>query len=313
MKVAITGAGGYVGSLLARYHAERGDAVHALARDAAQVPALRGVTAYGVDLAIPKRAPDAFFDGADVLYHCAAEISDERRMRPVNVDATRVLLTRARGRIAHWVQLSSLSVYGRPRKGVITEDSTLRPANTYARSKRDADGLVAELSAGAYTYTIVRPSGVIGPRMRNRSMYGLVSTVMRGRFCFIGKPGAIGNFVHESNIVDALALCAVRPEARQRIYNVAQNCPIERMIAAVAETLSQPVPRIRIPEAVARVVAHCGRFVPAFPLTPGRVDALTSRVEYPSTRIERELGFRHRQSVEDALRDLARTFLASSP
>ena len=312
MKVAITGAAGYVGSLLMRAHVERGDAVHALARDAERIPALRGVARYGADLLHPGAIADAFFEHADVVYHCAAEIAHEPLMKAVNVGATRALLQRARGTVAHWVQVSSLSVYGTPRAGVITEESPLRPASPYAQSKCEADTLVASLSEDAFSYTIVRPSGVIGPHMRNRSIYGLIGAVDRGRFCFIGAPGAIGNFVHEQNVIDALLRCATRPQARGRTYNVAQNCSIEHMVNAIAAALGRTPPHVRIPEPLARMAAQIGSFMPGFPLTRSRVRALTSRVEYPTGRIEHELGFRHGKSITDALSELARLWTAST-
>lgn len=304
MRVAITGAGGYLGAMLVRAHAARGDMVQALARDAAGIPAAPGVTAIGVDLIDAGAVPLSFFERVDVLYHCAAEIGDESLMPAVNVEATRALVSRARGQVRHWVQLSSLSVYGNPRSGVVTEDSPLDPASLYAHTKREADALVAEQAQGAFSYTIVRPSSIIGRGMRNRSLYALVDAVARRRFAFIGAPGAIGNYVHEENILEALLACGTRGEARHRIYNVSQNCTIERMIATIASALGMAPPRARIPEPLARALAWAGRAAPGFALTPGRVDALTSRVEYPTDRIERELGYRSRKSVEDALRDL---------
>jgi len=305
VKVAVTGAAGYVGSLLVRAHAARGDAVHAVARKAEGVPQLPGVTAYGADVTLPGAIPDAFFEDADVVYHCAAEIAREPLMRAVNVEATRALLARARGRIGHWVQLSSLSVYGTPRAGVIDEASPMRPRTLYARTKAEADELVAASARDLFSYTLVRPAAVIGPNMRAHFLYALIGAVAGGRFCFIGAPGAIGNYVHEENIVQALMLCATSSEAKGRAYSVSQNSPIEEMVATISEEVGGARQPLRIPEAPARFASQLARLVPAFPLTPARVDALTSRVEYRTDRIERELGFRHTRSIDDALRELA--------
>ena len=62
-----------------------------------------------------------FVDGADVLYHCAAEIHEPGRMMEVNVGATGSLVAAARGKVRRWVQLSSVAVYGAPEAGVIDE------------------------------------------------------------------------------------------------------------------------------------------------------------------------------------------------
>jgi nucleoside-diphosphate-sugar epimerase len=304
VKVAITGAAGYVGSLLVHAHAARGDSVHATGRSADSVPALPGVTRYGADIVSPGALPDEFFENTEVFYHCAAEVAREPLMRPVNVEATRHLLARARGRIGHWVQVSSLSVYGTPRAGVVDETTAAQPRSTYARTKHDADVLVAA-SAGAFSHTIVRPSAVIGRGVRTRSIHALIEAVARGRFCFIGARGAIGNYIHEENLVEALLLCATHEQARGRTYIVSQNCTIEDMIGTIASEIGSARRPHRLPEALARVLAQLATIVPAFPLTAARVDALTSRVEYRTDAIERDLGYRHRASLEDALRELA--------
>jgi len=303
VKVAITGAAGYVGSLLVQAHAARGDSVHATARTADSMPALPGVTRYGADITSSGALPDAFFEGAQALYHCAAEIAREPLMQAVNVEATRSLLARARGRIGHWVQVSSLSVYGTPREGVVDETTPERPRSTYARTKLDADRLVAA-NADAFSHTIVRPSAVIGRGMRTRSIRALIEAVASGRFCFIGAPGAIGNYIQEENVVEALILCATHEQAKGRTYVVSQNCTIEAMVEAIRSETGSVHRLHRVPESIARIVAQLAAIVPAFPLTSARVDALTSRVGYSTAAIERELGYRHRRTIEDALREL---------
>lgn len=303
MRVAVTGASGYIGSLLVEAHAARGDDVHALTRERSRVAPRPGVTVHEGDLTDPASLPEAFFD-AEILYHCAAEIALEARMRALNVEGTRHALERARGKVAHWVQLSSLSVYGTPRRGVVDESTPPNPRSLYAATKLEADALVVAHARDRFTCTLLRPAAVIGPRMTGGSMRALVAAVRSGRFAFIGNPGAIGNYVHEGSLTDAMLLCAMHPAAHGRTYNVCENVPLERMIGTIAAALGAPTPRWRLPEALARTLARCARFAPGFPLTAARVDALTSRVEYSSERIRRELGFEFRHGVEEALRAL---------
>jgi hypothetical protein len=42
--------------------------------------------------------------------------------------------------------------------------------------------------------------------------------VDRGRFFFVGPPGASANYVAVDNVGDALVRCATRPEAAGRVY-----------------------------------------------------------------------------------------------
>jgi nucleoside-diphosphate-sugar epimerase len=159
-------------------------------------------------------------------------------------------------------------------------------------------------NADAFSHTIVRPSAVIGRGMRTRSIYALIEAIARGRFCFIGAPGAIGNYIHEENLTEALMLCATREQAKGRTYVVSQNCTIEAMVEAIRSATGSVHRLHRMPESIARIVAQIATIAPAFPLTSARVDALTSRVEYSTAAIERELGYRHRRTIEDALREL---------
>lgn len=304
MEIAVTGASGYLGSALVRKHLERGDAVRALLRaSAGAVPDPRARVFRG-DLAHPESIPADFLEQADVLYHCAAELSREAVMHAVNVAGTHALAERARGRIGHWVQVSTIAVYGRPREGIITEESPVRPAGPYASTKAEADRVVAEASRGAFSYTVLRSAGIFGRGMRNPSLYDLISALDAGRFFFVGNAGAAANYIHEDNIVHALLLCGTLPPARQRVYNLSDYGTLEQMITLLCGELDKPVPWLRIPESPARMIASLSRLVPAFPLTPSRVDALTTRVRYPNTRIERELGYRRIKSLEDGVVDL---------
>jgi nucleoside-diphosphate-sugar epimerase len=148
--------------------------------------------------------------------------------------------------------------------------------------------------------------------MRNNSIRALIGAVARGRFFFIGRPGAIGHYIHEENAVDALLLCATTAAARGRTYNLSQSCTFDRMVATIASGLGRTPPATRIPEFAARLASSFARLAPGFPLTPARVDVLTSRVEYRSTRIERELGYAHAKPVEDALRALTAAWQAGA-
>lgn len=298
--VAITGGTGFIGRHLAALHVQRGDAVRilsrrALPRDMSEM----GVAGYLGEL--PKTVPAGFAKNADVLYHCAAEIGDASRCWAVNADGTSRLLQQAEG-VGRWVQLSSVGVYGPKRSGMVTEDSPTHPDNAYERSKAEGDSrVIAQARASGLNYAILRPSNVFGPDMPNRSLRQLAEAIRRRAFCFVGAPGASANFIFVDNVVDALYLCATHPRAVQRIYNLSDSRTMEDFVAAIAANLRVPPPRLRLPAAPLRLLAAVAQYVPGSILTPGRIDALSSRVAYPADRIARELGYRHLVSMEDGL------------
>jgi nucleoside-diphosphate-sugar epimerase len=258
------------------------------------------------DLTAPDARLTRFADGLDVLYHCAGEVSDERRMRAVNLQGTGALVAAAAGRIGRWVQLSSAGVYGRYRDGVVSEKTPVTPQGEYEASKAQADQLVIEAAAQRRIDSIVvlRPTIVFGTGMPNRSIAQMIAVIQRGLFFFIGRRGASANYVHVSNVVDALVLCGTSPCASGRIYNLSDWTTVEDFARVIADALGRPRPRLRLPERPVRLmVGACGRLA-SLPLTQARIDALVSRARYASDRIAQELGYVPRVSIDDGLAEL---------
>lgn len=307
MHVAITGGTGFIGKRLVAAHLAAGDRVRVLTRRAtvdqvlpAAVEMVQGSLGAG---SIP---PD-FFAGIDVFYHCAAELKDAPRMQATNVEGTRQLASAATGHIRRWVQLSSVGVFGPVRAGEVTEESSFAPSNPYEVSKLAADRLVEEAAArGAFELVTLRPSIVFGASMPNRSLAQLAQAVRRGLFFYVGAPGASANYVHVDGVVDALVRCARTPAAAGRSYVLSDYLPVESFIGAMADALNVRAPRRRVPEWVVRGLARATSRLPKNPLTEGRVDALTTRVTYPSRRIAAELGYVHPVSLVDGIAELVR-------
>lgn len=312
MRVAVTGGSGFIGArLVARLVAE-GAQVRILGR---RRPAdLAGaVELIECDLTRTRSDLVRFLDGADVVYHCAAEIRDEGRMRAVNVLGTKHLIEGARGRIGHWVQLSSVGAYGPVSEGIVTEAQPEAPIGEYENTKTEADNLIRDaVRDNAFSAVLLRPSIVYGPTMRNRSLFQLVRAVDRGLFFFIGRPGASANYVHVDNVVDALIRSVGAPRTEASVYIVSDHRSLEDFVGIIAKNLDCRAPRIRIPSWVARCAALAGGWLPGFPLTGSRIRALTSRVVYSTHRIETELGYTPVVGMEEGLRQMVNALRAEA-
>lgn len=309
MIVGITGGTGFVGRNVALRHLARGDSVRILSR--------RPATGFGTQDAIQSCLGDvtdqstlpSFIDGVDVLYHCAGEIRDTSRMEAVHVDGTRNLLAAAEGKINHWVQLSSVGVYGPVSAGLVTEQTSLNPVGPYETTKLTSDQLViAAASRGSFSYSILRPSNVFSGEMKNQSLFGLMRMIHKGMFFFIGRPGASANYIYVDNVVDALILCGTAPAAKGRIYNLSDYCSIEEFIATIATLLGEKIPMLRVGESLTRILVNTFGKIPAFPLTQTRIDALTNRSVYSISCIEEELGYAHKVTMEDGLQHLVTAY-----
>lgn len=311
MRVAVTGGTGFIGSRLVRRLVLEGGTVRVLTRqpiDSIDLP--DGVEVFQGDLTTNPAVLASFLDGVEVLYHCAAEIRDDEKMLAANINGTKNLVEAAKGKIRHWVQLSSADVYGTHVDGVVTEDTPSGRMNVYEISKAAADRVVIESAArNKFTYSILRPTKVYGPEMRNQVLFKLFSLIDRGLFFFIGRPGASANYVHVDDVVEGLLLCGNLTAAQNRVYLITDYCTIEDFVGIIARTLSKSVPHRRVPESLARVAAKVTAFVPHNPLTDQRVNAMVKRAVYSTNRLETELGFRHRITMEDGVRQLVLAWL----
>lgn len=302
MIVSISGATGYIGRHLVARHIARGDSVRVLSRgDCAD---LSGVIRFKCNLADATKVPPGFVDGADVVYHCAAELLDPSRMAAVNVGGTEKLIEAAAGRIGRWVQLSSVGAYGPVRDGLIREGSPERPVGPYEKTKTQADDLVREAAArGDFSGVLLRPSTVFGNNMSNQSLAQWVRAIQRGIFFFIGKPGAMVNYVHVDSVVDALGYCGSADAAKNRLYIVSEEMAIEDFVDLICKALGCRVPRLRVPESAARVASSVGSLGGGrFPLSQSRIDALTNRAVYSSGAIIAELGYLPSVTLAEGMR-----------
>jgi nucleoside-diphosphate-sugar epimerase len=254
-----------------------------------------------------------FADGVDVLYHCAGEVKDQRRLRALNVDGTRMLAGASAGRIGRWVQLSSVGVYGRRRTGMVSEETPLAPGDAYEITKAESDQILMAAHANGQiaSLTVLRPSIVFGTGMSNQSIRQMIRMIERGLFFFIGRRGASANYVHVSNVVDALMRCGRSEAADGRVYNLSDWCTMEDFVGTIADALGRSRPRVRFPDLPVRVAARTLSRFHALPLTESRIDALVNRSRYSTERIERELSYAPEISIAAGLARLVATRNAS--
>lgn len=314
MTVGITGGTGFVGRSLVERLLSQGNRVKLLARDSVdarrQFPQAEIVEGA---LGGPASQLQSFVQGVDTLFHCAAEINQQERMYSTNVTGTENLAEAAAGRIRHWVQLSSVDTFGSQPTGVVTESTMRGELNLYEETKLAAElAVMSAASRGSFSYSILRPAKIYGPKMRNQIIYKMINLINKNLFFYIGRPGASANYVHVESVVDALLLCQSESGAVNQAFNLSDYCTIEEMVGFIAEELRRPVSPKRIPEKFARVLARLTSFVPHNLLTTQRVNAMVKRARYSSSKIESVLGFRHRIPLSEGMSELVRTWRSSN-
>ena len=192
MRIAVTGATGFLGRHFVNSALERGHQLVALVRDRTKGEALwqRGVHVLTGDLAGPlDLSPDL---SADAMVHMAALSSNwgpRQDFLTANVAGTATAIGLARQlRVRRLVHISSPSIYFRFRDQLnVGEDTPLPPPiNAYSESKQLAERLVVD--AADLNPVILRPRGIYGsgdvsllPRLVRAARQGPLPLLRGGR------------------------------------------------------------------------------------------------------------------------------------
>lgn len=312
MKISITGASGFIGKILCTELVSLNHVVSILTRK--NYSSIAGVAVVKGDLISEGSSLQTFLDGADVVFHCAGEVRNEALMERLHVDGTKRLLNavgatlRRNGKPVHWVQLSSVGAYGvtgpdAHGNRTINEQSPEHPFGVYESSKTVSDQLVRDFAQQEplFTFTILRPTVVIGSNMPNQSFHAMALMIKRGLFFRIGRKQAIANYVHVDDVVRALIQCLADVRARGKVFIVSNDCPLDMVVSTLAGAMNVPVPRWVMPEGLLRLLVMATSSWVKLPLTMTRIDALTKQTHYSSKLINETLCFSPLVSIPEII------------
>jgi nucleoside-diphosphate-sugar epimerase len=245
--------------------------------------------------------------GAQVIVHLAALLhvaNPEPRMRSeyerVNVGGTATVVEAALSEeVGRVVVLSTIAVYGYGAGSILNEDSTPRPDTLYGETKLAAErvALDARRADGAPLATVLRSAAVYGPRVKG-NYRALVDAIARRRFVPIGRGENRRTLVFEDDLASAIALVAEHPAAVGRTYNVSDGRvhTLHEIIVAIAAGLGRRPPAWSVPVAPVRLAAMAGGLLN--PRIPRMLDKYLEDVAVEATRIQKEIGFRPRFTLE---------------
>jgi len=217
MRVFLTGGTGLLGSHLAQELRSHGHEVVALHRRSADTLFLEETECELVegDIRDDAEVLSPLIEGCSHVVHAAALVyagGAWPRVRAVNVDGTRNVLTAARlAGVQHAVHLSSVAVYGdapAPVDERTPTDSDLPPGDLYARSKREAEEVARGIEQKrGFPVTILRPAAVYGER--DRLMAPTLERILRLPLVpLLGPAGNTLPVVYAGNVSVAIRLAA---------------------------------------------------------------------------------------------------------
>jgi dihydroflavonol-4-reductase len=317
MRVVVTGAGGFIGGVVARQLRARGEEVVAIVRDPARTAGLaeRGVELTKGDLSQVDEIAGQLA-GADALLHIAGiyRIGIRPSDRPAMLDAnvgttTRVLDAAARAGTPRIVSISTANVLGNTHGQVVDETHRRDPAegflSWYDETKVRAHELVAARITGGAPIVIAMPGGVYGPGDHSE-VGGQIQRAHAGKLPYL----AFGDCGISWTYVDDLADGIVRVLDHGRFgESYLLGGPAGRLTDGVriaARLGGRRPPRLNLPTSLLRLLVPFNRrfgAVGGLPENLAETIRAADGVTYwaSAAKAERELGFSARD-LESGLR-----------
>jgi nucleoside-diphosphate-sugar epimerase len=267
-------------------------------------PALPELQEYGEvvigDVTCPESLLPAL-DGLTQVVHLAGYVNGGRgpaeTFVAVNAQGTANLARAAKAAgVAHCIYTSSITIYGYVQDA--DEDAPLVPTPGYPDSKIQAERALRQLLPAQTT--ILRLPLVLGAGDTGFMCPALRGLRQAGRVILIGSGQAPWTVLAASDAARAIALCLNKPETRGTTYNVVgetiTNGELLRAIGAGAGRTKE----IRLPYAIAWMVAALTELVGRDGLTRAQVAALSQPLSMKGDRFAR-LGFAAQTGWRDAL------------
>ena len=298
--VLVTGAGGFIGSVVVRQLAGHDARVRAWLGPAPS-PDLVGPPP-GVAVAFGDIADRGVLDqqlaGAACVYHLAgppsavASFTAAAEYLRVHAVGTATLLERSiAAGVRRLVYVSSAEVYG-PATGLVAEDDPVAPRSPYGMAKLAAEQCIASCAGAAgLQATIVRPFSIYGRGAPAGSLVAsIVAAVTRGESPALADLRPVRDYCHVEDAADGIVRAGWREGTAVRSYNLASGRG--RSVLEVARTILEAAGREDL-----EICERASDRPPA---------ALTLALVGDPARARDELGFRAEITFEAGIRRLLR-------
>jgi UDP-glucuronate 4-epimerase len=264
MRALVTGAAGFVGSLLSEQLTREGHSVRGVdcftpyydvSSKHANLSELRKTESFRlVEADLVECDLDALLDEIDVVFHLAGQpgvrlswADQFPTYERHNVLATQRLLEASRGSsVQRFVYASSSSLYGNPEAFPTSETSLPRPYSPYGVTKLAAEHLCALYAANWQLSTVsLRFFTVYGPRQRpDMAIHRLIEAALTGEsFGLFGNGEQIRDFTFVGDVVRACVAAGRADVAPGTAMNIAggSSVTVNELIALVSTIAGCPI------------------------------------------------------------------------
>lgn len=238
-KIVITGANGFIGKRFIEYNKEHYEII---------TLSVRGENYKSFD-----------FTGFDSIVHLAGKAhdmncKDDSEYFKVNVDITKTLATKAKeDGVKHFIYISSVKVYGKEDRGLITEKSECFPEETYGKSKLQAEHFLQTIQDENFKVAIVRPPMVYGAGVKG-NMDRLIQLCQKRYPLPFGNVGNLRTLVFVDNLIELLNTIIDQQVQGVLIPSDIKPISTDALIVMIKQALGKKENLISIPKFLRKII-----------------------------------------------------------
>jgi dihydroflavonol-4-reductase len=318
LKVLVTGASGFLGGHLTELLTAKGLKVIAMVRKTSDTSLLDrlGLEKRVADMTDPQSLRTAV-KGVDAVIHLASYYTFHGKKELydlVTVQGTRNILGAClQEGVARFIYCSSTEAIGAVKEIPAREDHPPNPQNEYGRSKLRAERVVGEYD-GKLGTTIVRPSGIYGPRNLDDISYYFITSCAKNSLptrMLIDHGSAVVQFVHAKDAAQSFYLALTNANSIGKTYFISEDRwhTYREVYGIISRITARKPPTLSLSRPVAKALIYpvfiaksaFGEW--SFLWDPKTVDAVASDRAYSIEKAKSELGYSPNYSLEDGLKE----------
>ena len=318
MKVLITGASGFLGGYLTELLSANGVEVVAMVRKTSETSLLDslGVEKRVADLTDPGSLR-ASVRGVEAVIHLAAYYTFHGKKELydlVTVQGTRNILTAClQEGVRRFIYCSSTEAVGAVDEVPAREDHPPNPQYEYGRSKLRAERVVKDYDNKLET-TIIRPSGIYGPRNLHDISYYFITSCAKNSLAtrtLVEHGSGVVQFVHARDAAQGFYLALTNAKSIGKTYFITEDGwhTYHDVYEVVCRLTGRRPPTLSLSKSAAKALIY-PVFIAnslfggwSFLWDPKTVDAAASKRAYSIEKAKSELGYAPKYSLEDGLKE----------
>ena len=239
LKVAVTGASGFIGKRFIEYNRNRFR--------------LKMITLRN------RKMSDIDLNGADVVVHFAGKAHDmtggnDQDYFKVNTELTKDLAVQAiKQGVSQFVYISSVKVYGEEDGVILDENTECHPIDAYGKSKLLAEQWLWTVQSPTFRIAVIRPSLVYGPGVKG-NMINLLKLADKAIPLPFGRINNMRSMVYLDNLVELINKVMV--EKAHGIFVGADQEPVStsRLVQLIRKFLGRKPNLLYLPGPVRKIL-----------------------------------------------------------